>query len=66
MTIATAFQASAFQSNAFQIVGVTSTNVLQLPVDYALAGDQEEYRHRGLPVRSGRLSGKAMRRAFNE
>ena len=66
--MAHAFQDNAFQGNAFQMfyVPITSTTVLQKPVDYALAGDQDEPGRRSLPVRAGRLAGKAMRHVFNE
>lgn len=44
--MAAAFQSNAFQTNAFQLVSVpaeqtiTDTDILQKPVDYALAGKQ--------------------------
>ena len=62
--MAHAFQDDAFQANAFQmnILSVTATTVLQKPVDYALAGDQDQK----MPFKSGRLAGRAMRHAFNE
>lgn len=39
---------------------ITSTNIMQKPIDYALAGDQDNL------VRRGRAAGRALRRAFGE
>lgn len=45
------FQADAFQNDAFQVAItqvisdiITSTQVINLPIDYVLAGDQHEVR----------------------
>lgn len=40
---------------------ITSTRLLHKPVDYALAGDQQDG-----PVRKGRMIGRGLRRIFNE
>jgi len=66
-----AFQPSAFQDNAFQVtqITITSSTILHKPVDYALAGDQNDKdnaRHRGLPIRTGRLGKTMVRHTFNE
>lgn len=70
MAGSTAFQSNAFQINAFQIEGggasLTSTRVLQMPVDCVMAGDQEEYRKRGIRFKTGRAKGRALKHAFGE
>lgn len=45
---------------AFQGRDITSTEILQKPVDCVLAGDQES------PVRAGSASGRALKRVFGE
>jgi hypothetical protein len=39
---------------------ITSTNIIQKPVDYALAGEQDS------PVRRGRAAGRGLRHTFGE
>jgi hypothetical protein len=39
---------------------ITSTNIIQKPVDYALAGDQD------YPVRRGRAAGRGLKHTFGE
>ena len=63
MAFGSAFQINAFQSDAFEMTNITSTAIIQKPVDYALAGDQND---QGRTVRSGRLAGSAMKHAFGE
>lgn len=69
--MASAFQQSAFQVSAFQIVSapaeqtITDTDILNLPVDYALAGKQlVKDRYREFDIRPPNYREKtAVRRA---
>ncbi len=64
------FQRGVFQRNVFQMgTPLTSTATLQLPVDYALAGEQHEEpgrRRKQSVFRSGRIAGRALRHVFSE
>ena len=63
--MAAVFQPNLFQVDVFQTVvpvdlTITSTDILQKPVNCVLAGDPRNN------IRAGRLRGPAMRHAFNE
>lgn len=63
------FQDGVFQPNVFHVgTDVTSTAILQLPVDYALAGEQgdPDGRRTRLSFRPGRAAGFALKHAFSE
>ena len=69
--MAGAFQHNAFQQDAFQMGHhIASTVTLQLPVDYALAGEQNNapvgQRKGRLTFKTGRAQGRALRHTFNE
>lgn len=68
-----AFQRNAFQNNAFQVGidhTISSTTVLQKPIDCVMAGDQEDEkpstRKGRLTFKQGRAAGRALRHVFGE